>query len=146
MESLTLESVKKGSKSEGLAPFVKQPRCVILMPVYNEENNIDSLINALNYFYELTKNKISFEYILFDKFNDTQEDAELLSKLCRKVPVRLVNIIEYNTVEGARFQKPKPGKVEEFASILEKNGVNAKYRKSRGKDIDAACGQLANKQ
>jgi 23S rRNA (adenine2503-C2)-methyltransferase len=115
-----------------------------IMPI-NDSNNIKALVDALNYFYKETKNEITFEYILFKNFNDSLKDADELVKLYRQVPVDLVNIIEYNPIEFARFEKPDEDKVEAFMRYLEKNRVNTRLRRSRGKDIDAACGQLANK-
>jgi 23S rRNA (adenine2503-C2)-methyltransferase len=116
-----------------------------IMPI-NDTNNIKSLVDALNYFYKQTKNEITFEYILFKNFNDSLKDADELVKLYRQVPVDLVNIIEYNPIEFAKYEKPDEEKVQTFMSYLEKNKVNSRLRKSRGKDIDAACGQLANKK
>jgi 23S rRNA (adenine2503-C2)-methyltransferase len=116
-----------------------------IMPI-NDSNNIKSLIDALNYFYKQTKNEITFEYILFKNFNDSLKDADELIKIYRQVPADLVNIIEYNPIDFARFEKPDEEKVEAFMAYLEKNRVNARLRRSRGKDIDAACGQLANKE
>jgi 23S rRNA (adenine2503-C2)-methyltransferase len=115
-----------------------------IMPI-NETNDLSSLVDALNYFHKKTKNEITLEYILFDNFNDSAEDAAELIKLYRQVPADLVNIIEYNPIDFARFKKPSEEKTAAFMSILERNRVNARLRKSRGKDIDAACGQLANK-
>ena len=115
-----------------------------IMPI-NDSNNIRSLVDALNYFYKQTKNEITFEYILFKNFNDSLADADDLIKIYRQVPADLVNIIEYNPIEFAKFEKPDEAKVEAFMQYLSKNRVNARLRKSRGKDIDAACGQLANK-
>jgi 23S rRNA (adenine2503-C2)-methyltransferase len=116
-----------------------------IMPI-NDTNNIKSLIDALNYFYKQTKNEITFEYILFNNFNDSLADADELIKIYRQVPADLVNIIEYNPIDFARFTKPSEEKTEAFMKHLEKNRVNSRLRKSRGKDIDAACGQLANKE
>jgi len=116
-----------------------------IMPI-NDTNDIKSLVDALNYFYKQTKNEITFEYILFNEFNDSQKDADELIKVYRQVPADLVNIIEYNPIDFARFSKPTEEKVEAFMNYLEKNRVNAHLRRSRGKDIDAACGQLANKE
>lgn len=115
-----------------------------IMPI-NDTNNIQSLIEALNYFYKQTKNEITFEYILFNNFNDSLQDADELIKIYRQVPADLVNIIEYNPIEFAKFTKPSEERVEAFMDYLSKHRVNARLRKSRGKDIDAACGQLANK-
>lgn len=114
-----------------------------IMPI-NETNNLAALIEALNYFYKATGNEITFEYILFRNFNDSQRDAEDLIKIYRQVPADLINIIEYNPIERAEFQKPDEEKVNEFMAFLAANRVNARLRRSRGKDIDAACGQLAN--
>jgi 23S rRNA (adenine2503-C2)-methyltransferase len=115
-----------------------------IMPV-NETNNIKALIDALNYFYKMTGNEITFEYILFKDFNDSRQDAEELTKIYRQVPADLVNIIEYNPIDQALFSKPDDAAIHHFMAQLEKNHVNARLRRSRGKDIDAACGQLANK-
>ena len=115
-----------------------------IMPI-NETNNIRSLVDALNHFYKQTKNEITFEYILFDGFNDTEQDARELVKLYRQVPADLVNIIEYNPIDDARFSKPSEDVTEKFVAYLQSHKVNARLRRSRGKDIDAACGQLANK-
>ncbi|HRF22686.1 MAG TPA: 23S rRNA (adenine(2503)-C(2))-methyltransferase RlmN [Chitinophagaceae bacterium] len=116
-----------------------------IMPI-NDTNNIKSLIDALNYFYKQTKNEITFEYILFKNFNDSIEDADELTKIYRQFPADLINIIEYNPIDFARFEKPSEEKTEAFMRHLDKNRVNARLRRSRGKDIDAACGQLANKE
>ena len=114
-----------------------------IMPI-NESNNLSVLIDALNYFYQATGNEITFEYILFKDFNDTLQDAEDLIKIYRKVPADLINIIEYNPIEAARFEKPEEEQVDAFMKHLTANKVNVRLRRSRGKDIDAACGQLAN--
>ena len=116
-----------------------------IMPI-NESNNIKALIEALNYFYQQTGNEITLEYILFKDFNDSRQDADELVKIFRQVPADLVNIIEYNPIEQALFAKPEESAITAFMAHLEKNKVNARLRRSRGKDIDAACGQLANKE
>ena len=116
-----------------------------IMPV-NDTNNIKSLIDALNHFYKKTGNEITFEYILFKDFNDSLKDADELIKLYRQVPADLINIIEYNPIDLASFQKPDEEVTNRFMAYLEKHKVNARLRRSRGKDIDAACGQLANKE
>ncbi len=115
-----------------------------IMPI-NESNNIKSLIEALNYFYKQTGNEITLEYILFRNFNDSIQDADELIKVYRQVPADLINLIEYNPIDKAHFAKPDEATVEAFMNHLEKNRVNVRLRRSRGKDIDAACGQLANK-
>jgi len=115
-----------------------------IMPI-NDTNNIKALIEALNYFYKQTGNEITFEYILFKNFNDSLKDADELIKVYRQVPADLVNIIEYNPIDQADFQKPDEETVQQFMDYLQRHRVNARLRRSRGKDIDAACGQLANK-
>jgi len=115
-----------------------------IMPI-NETNNIRALVEALNYFYQQTGNEITFEYILFKDFNDSRQDADALVRIYRQVPADLVNIIEYNPIDQALFAKPDEDTIQQFMQHLEKNRVNARLRRSRGKDIDAACGQLANK-
>jgi 23S rRNA (adenine2503-C2)-methyltransferase len=116
-----------------------------IMPI-NTSNSLEVLTEALQYFYTNTKDsKITFEYIAFDGFNDSMEDAKNLLKICKQVPTAKVNVIEYNPVEGVEFVKAAEDKIDEFAQYLRKNDVAITLRRSRGKDIDAACGQLANK-
>lgn len=115
-----------------------------IMPI-NESNTLAELSKALQYFYEKTGNKITFEYILFYNFNDTIQDAEELYTFWKKVPAR-INIIEYNPISEAKYKNADPESLEKFSAYLEKKGVNVNVRRSRGKDIDAACGQLANKK
>ena len=114
------------------------------MPI-NETNSIKNLTEALTYFYKKTGNKITFEYIVFNGFNDTLEDAKDLLKFCKRVPSK-VNIIEYNPINEADFKNADIDAIEKFAKYLEKNEVTVNIRRSRGKDIDAACGQLAIKE
>ena len=115
-----------------------------IMPI-NETNSIKALIDALNYFYTKTKNDITFEYILFKGENDSIKDADDLVKIYKQVPVHLINIIEYNPIENADFEKPDREATQAFMDYLAAHRVNVSLRISRGKDIDAACGQLANK-
>jgi 23S rRNA (adenine2503-C2)-methyltransferase len=115
-----------------------------IMPI-NESNNLAALIDALNHFYRQTKNEITLEYILFNNLNDSTKDADELIKIYRQVPADLVNIIEYNPIDFASFEKPTDERMDAFMDYLGKHKVNARLRRSRGKDIDAACGQLANK-
>ncbi len=115
-----------------------------IMPI-NEQNNLKILIDALAYFYNKTGNKISYEYIAFKNLNDNLSDAADLAKLCRHFPVQ-VNIIEYNPVLGMDFAKSSEDKIDRFARHLRQKGIMVTVRRSRGKDIDAACGQLANKE
>jgi len=114
-----------------------------IMPI-NEQNNLAVLMESLEYFYQKTQNRISYEYIAFQNFNDSVEDAVNLAKLCKKFPVR-VNIIEYNQIDGVTFEKSDENRLDKFAAHLTRLGVMVTVRRSRGKDIDAACGQLANK-
>lgn len=115
-----------------------------IMPI-NEQNNLAVLMDSLEYFYQQTRNRISYEYIAFQDFNDSLDDARNLLKLCKRFPVR-VNIIEYNPIDGADFRKATAHRIDDFAKLLRDNGVMVTIRRSRGKDIDAACGQLANKE
>ncbi|MDQ3110035.1 MAG: 23S rRNA (adenine(2503)-C(2))-methyltransferase RlmN [Bacteroidota bacterium] len=114
-----------------------------IMPI-NEENSLDALAEALNYFYEKTGTRVTFEFIVFKDFNDGIEDAKELAAYCKKVPAK-VNIIEYNPIDDGEFQQTLPERLNRFTRILEERGVIVNVRRSRGKDIDAACGQLANK-
>ena len=115
-----------------------------IMPI-NEQNNLATLMESLEYFYEKTKNRISYEYIAFQNFNDSLVDAAHLFKLCNRFPVK-VNVIEYNPIDGAEFEKSSEDHIDLFAQYLRKRNVMITVRRSRGKDIDAACGQLANKE
>ncbi len=110
----------------------------------NETSNLEDLIFALEDFYKQTRNEITLEYILFRDFNDSLEDARQLVRLYRRLPVDLVNIIEYNPIDQAEFQKPLALVSDAFVDYLQQHQVNTRIRRSRGKDIDAACGQLAN--
>lgn len=110
----------------------------------NESNNLDSLREALVYFYEKTGTRITFEYIIFKDFNDELQDARELAHFASCVPCK-INIIEYNPIDDGEFQQADSRKVDAFASFLENLNMIVNVRRSRGKDIDAACGQLANK-
>ncbi len=114
-----------------------------IMPI-NESNTLEALKEALQYFYQKTKNKITFEYIMFYSFNDTLKDAEELFQFTKAVPSK-VNIIEYNPIAEATYKNADPEALDKFSAYLEDRGVVVNVRRSRGKDIDAACGQLAIK-
>lgn len=114
-----------------------------IMPI-NEQNSLEALAEALNYFYDKTGTRVTFEFIVFKDFNDGIEDAKELAAFCRKVPAK-VNIIEYNPIDDGEFQQTLPERLDVFTNVLEERGVIVNVRRSRGKDIDAACGQLANK-
>ena len=114
-----------------------------LMPI-NESNTLDDLKEALKYWYSKTKKKVTYEYVVWKGINDTREDAEALAKFCKVIPCK-VNLIEYNPIDDGPYQQASPEAIDLYVSTLDKVGVVAKVRRSRGKDIDAACGQLANK-
>jgi 23S rRNA (adenine2503-C2)-methyltransferase len=115
-----------------------------IMPI-NEQNNIEALVEALQYFQANCKGEVTFEYILLDGVNDTIDDAKKLIDICKQLEDVKINVIEYNKIEQADFHKSTVETREKFIYYLAKHKVIANVRKSRGKDIDAACGQLANK-
>lgn len=110
----------------------------------NETNDLASLAEALKYFYEKTGTRVTFEYIIFKDFNDSIKDAHELANYCKNLPVK-VNIIEYNPIDDGEYQQASPERVDAFAKFLDSKNIIVNVRRSRGKDIDAACGQLANK-
>jgi 23S rRNA (adenine2503-C2)-methyltransferase len=114
-----------------------------IMPI-NESNSLESLASALKYFYQKTGTRITFEYIVFNNFNDEISDAQELAAFCKNVPCK-VNLIEYNPIDGGEFSNARPEKTDAFKTYLENKNIITNVRRSRGKDIDAACGQLANK-
>ena len=114
-----------------------------IMPI-NESNSLDTLAEALNYFYKKTGTHVTFEYIIFKGFNDQIGDAVELLEFWKRVPSK-INIIEYNPIDGGEFEQTTELKLKKFVEYLERNNVVVNIRTSRGKDIDAACGQLANK-
>ncbi|MBI2721860.1 MAG: 23S rRNA (adenine(2503)-C(2))-methyltransferase RlmN [Bacteroidetes bacterium] len=114
-----------------------------IMPI-NETNSLQNLADALIYFTEKTGNIPTLEYIVFKDFNDTLNDAQELVDFCKQVRGK-VNIIEYNPIDGGEFQQTSGNRLRAFTDYLEAHGIICNVRRSRGKDIDAACGQLANK-
>lgn len=110
----------------------------------NETSNLETLAESLRYFHEKTGTRVTFEYIIFKDFNDSISDAKELAEYCKNLPVK-INIIEYNPIDGGEFEQAEPHKVDAFAKFLESKNLVVNVRRSRGKDIDAACGQLANK-
>lgn len=114
-----------------------------IMPI-NESNTLEALADALKYFHEKTGTRVTYEYIIFKDFNDEIQDARELAEFCKHVPCK-VNIIEYNPIDGGEFQQAEIAKVDAFVDYLESKNIIVNLRRSRGKDIDAACGQLANK-
>ncbi len=114
-----------------------------IMPI-NETNNLEVLGDAMRYYYQKTRNRMTLEYIAFHDFNLGQDDAKNLVRFASQFPCK-VNIIEYNPIDFASFQRALPEELDDFTNYLESKGLTVKVRRSRGKDIDAACGQLANK-
>ena len=114
-----------------------------IMPI-NEQNTLESLAEALIYFHDKTGTRVTFEYILFKNFNDSIEDAQELARFCKHVPCK-INIIEYNPIGDGEFEQATREKLDAFTKFLESKNLIVNVRRSRGKDIDAACGQLANK-
>jgi 23S rRNA (adenine2503-C2)-methyltransferase len=114
-----------------------------IIPV-SEHNSLGTLIDALKYYHAKTQNRITIEYLLIKGFNDTLNDAKELAVFCRNFPVK-VNLIEYNSVEKTGYLKSIKETTTAFAEYLESKNMVVNIRYSRGKDIDAACGQLANK-
>ncbi len=114
-----------------------------IMPI-NETNNLQILSESMRYFYEQTGTRPTLEYIIFKDFNDSVEDAKALALFCKDFPTK-INIIEYNAIDGGEFKKADIAKTDKFKLFLEERNLIVNIRRSRGKDIDAACGQLANK-
>jgi 23S rRNA (adenine2503-C2)-methyltransferase len=110
----------------------------------NETNNLAELEDSLRYFHKQTDSRVTFEYIIFKDFNDKIEDAQELAEFAKCVPCK-INIIEYNPIDDSEFQQADKQNVDAFAAYLESKNLVVNIRRSRGKDIDAACGQLANK-
>jgi len=103
------------------------------------------LRESLEYWYRKTKSKISYEYVVWKDINDNKASIDALVKFCKYVPCK-VNLIEYNPIDDGEFQQASEEATNAYIKALEANGIVVKVRRSRGKDIDAACGQLANKE
>ncbi len=114
-----------------------------IMPI-NDSNPLSELADALRYWYQKTKRKVTYEYVVWQGINDTEEHAYALLKFCKVIPSK-VNLIEYNPIDDGEFRQASDEVLAMYTDLLERNGITARIRKSRGKDIDAACGQLANK-
>ena len=110
----------------------------------NDSVNLQTLKESIRYFYEKTNNRVTYEYILFKDLNDDLDAARRLAAFCRISPCK-VNLIEYNTVDGFDFEKSTEENTQGFIEFLEHRNIIVHLRKSKGKDIDAACGQLVNK-
>jgi 23S rRNA (adenine2503-C2)-methyltransferase len=114
-----------------------------IMP-FNEKFTLTELRNSLIYWYEKTKNRITYEYVVWEGINDKIEDINALVEFCKFAPSK-VNLIQYNSIDDPNFIQAKNSVIDLYMDILEKNKITVTFRRSRGKDIDAACGQLANK-
>lgn len=114
-----------------------------IMP-FNEHFPLKELREALQYWYNKTKSRITYEYVVWKDVNDTKKDVEALVQFCKFAPSK-VNLIEYNPIDDGNFQQADFSALELYQTMLEKAGITVTVRHSRGKDIDAACGQLANK-
>ena len=118
-------------KRETIMPFAKQ-------------FTLTDLKESLQYWYSETKQRISYEYVVWKGINDTQEDIDALVQFCKYAPSK-VNLIEYNPIDDGEFQQADNAAIDNYINALEANRIPVTVRRSRGKDIDAACGQLANK-
>ena len=114
-----------------------------IMP-FNATFTLADLRDSLIYWYAKTKSRITYEYVVWKGINDTQKDVNALVDFCRFAPSK-VNLIEYNPIDDGEFQQASNKAVEMYVDTLERNNIIVTVRRSRGKDIDAACGQLANK-
>ena len=114
-----------------------------IMP-FNETFPLKDLREALQFWYNKTKRRITYEYIVWEGINDKTKDILALIDFCKFAPSK-VNLIEYNPIEDGTFQQGKPQVIAQYVSMLEAKNITVTVRRSRGKDIDAACGQLANK-
>jgi 23S rRNA (adenine2503-C2)-methyltransferase len=114
-----------------------------IMP-FNSTFPLEDLADSLRYWYEKTKRKVTYEYVVWDGINDRKEDIQALVKFCQIIPAK-VNLIEYNPIDDGEFQQASSRAIDAYISNLEMNDIVVNVRRSRGKDIDAACGQLANK-
>lgn len=104
--------------------------------------NLEKLEEAVKSYFFQTENPVTYEYLLFDEFNDSEEDARNLVKIAQWVPSK-VNIIMYNNVAGVELKRVREDRLNRFMKTLVKHKVTATVRRSRGDDIDAGCGQLA---
>jgi 23S rRNA (adenine2503-C2)-methyltransferase len=114
-----------------------------IMP-FTKSFPLPELKEALEYWYKKTKSKVTYEYVVWKGINDDKKSIDALVKFCKYVPCK-VNLIEYNPIDDGMFQQASEQAINNYISALEKHDIVVKVRRSRGKDIDAACGQLANK-
>ena len=115
-----------------------------IMP-FSTKFSLEAIKESLLYWYSKTKRRITFEYIVWKGINDTVEDVNALVSYCKSIPSK-VNLIEYNTIGDKNFISATDNIINLYKDLLEKNKITVTVRRSRGKDIDAACGQLANKE
>jgi 23S rRNA (adenine2503-C2)-methyltransferase len=111
---------------------------------YNLRNTLEDLIEAVKYFHDQTHTRITLEYVMLKGFNDNMTDARALAEFCKNFPVK-INLIQYNPVENVPYEDSGEERTRAFSDFLEQKNLVVNIRRSRGKDIDAACGQLANK-
>ncbi|MFH1297683.1 MAG: 23S rRNA (adenine(2503)-C(2))-methyltransferase RlmN [Bacteroidota bacterium] len=111
---------------------------------FNQRYPLSELIEALTYYHHKTGKRFTIEYLLLKEFNDTLADARSFAEFCLNFPVK-INLIEFNPVEGIDFQRSQMRRMKEFRDFLESRNLVVNIRQSRGKDIDAACGQLAGR-
>ncbi|MGB0376585.1 MAG: 23S rRNA (adenine(2503)-C(2))-methyltransferase RlmN, partial [Flavobacteriaceae bacterium] len=105
---------------------------------------LDELLKAMQYWYQKTKKRITFEYVVWEGVNDLPEDINALVAFCQRVPSK-VNLIQYNSIGDPKFKQASEPIIQAYVQALEAARVVVTIRRSRGNDIDAACGQLANK-
>ena len=141
IEKLTNEDLKVGL-AVSLHSAVEEIRNKI-MP-FTDKFPLTDLLASLQYWYSKTKSIITFEYLVWKGINDTNSDIDALVRFCKKVPCK-INLIEYNSIDDGDFQQADPEVIDAYIETLERNDIVVNVRRSRGKDIDAACGQLANK-
>lgn len=114
-----------------------------LMP-FSVKFPLTSIMESLSYWYQKTRSRITLEYIIWKGVNDGNEDIKALIKFCKSIPSK-VNLIQYNSIEGGNYSQANSNIIQNYVTALEQENIIVKIRKSRGDDIDAACGQLANK-
>tara|TARA_B100001559_G_scaffold221280_1_gene185760 strand:- start:272 stop:1312 length:1041 start_codon:yes stop_codon:yes gene_type:complete len=114
-----------------------------IMP-FSKSFPLKDLIESLDYWYKKTKRKITFEYLIWKEINDDFDHINALVKICKRIPSK-VNLIEYNSTDNQKFESANVKWLNNYLNVLKDNKIPVSVRKSRGKDIDAACGQLANK-
>lgn len=115
-----------------------------IMP-FSAKFSLEDIKESLLYWYSKTKRRITFEYIVWKGINDSVDDINALVNYCKSIPSK-VNLIEYNSIGDENFTSASQSMIDLYKDLLEKNKITVTVRRSRGKDIDAACGQLANKE